>query len=151
MKQIITKEERNNMKYGKLNVAVGAIGIVVASLGGIVLGMTYNPLFESGSYVIDLTRALFKAAHTHGQPIAMYNLIFAMLIDRVGLSNNSKRRASLAAALSMLLPLGMVLRGLTDGTMLFSPVAMTGVFALMISAGYLIAGSRGLVQENNGG
>lgn len=139
------------MKYGKLNVAVGAIGIVVASLGGIVLGMTYNPLFESGSYVIDLTRALFKAAHTHGQPIAMYNLIFAMLIDRVGLSNNSKRRASLAAALSMLLPLGMVLRGLTDGTMLFSPVAMTGVFALMISAGYLIAGSRGLVQENNGG
>lgn len=36
----------------------------------------------------------------------------------------SKRRASLAATISMLLPIGMVLRGATNGSMLFSPVAI---------------------------
>jgi hypothetical protein len=146
----MTKEMQKNMKYGKLNLAIGSIGIIMASLGGIVLGLTYNHLFDSGSYAIDLTRALLKAAHTHGQPIAMYNLIFAMLIDRVALANISKRRASLAAAISMLLPVGMVLRGLTHGSMLFSPVAMVGVFALIISAGYLLSGCRELTLENEG-
>ncbi len=135
------------MKYGKLNLTVGAIAILVASLGGIVLGMTYNHLFDSGSYSINLTRALFKAAHTHGQPLALYNLIFAVLVDRVALADISKRRASLAATISMLLPIGMVLRGATNGSMLFSPVAMTGVFALMVSAGYLLVGSHGLSQQ----
>jgi len=136
------------MKYGKINFVVGALGILLASLGGMMLGATYNDLFKEGYYMIDLSRALFKAAHTHGQPFAMYNLIFALLIGKVSLSTRSRKFASWSAALSMLLPIGMVLRGLTGGAMTFAPIAILGGFSLIVSAGFLLAGSRGWSEES---
>ncbi len=131
------------MKTGKLNLIVGAVGLLVASLGGMALGMTFNDLFKEGHYQIELVRSFLKAGHTHGQPFAMYNLIFAILIGKVALSDRSKKIASWAAALAMLFPVGMVLRGVTDGAFTFSPVAMFGGVCLMVSAGFLVAGSRG--------
>ena len=135
------------MTFGRLNLVVGAIGILLASLGGIMLGATYDSLFKDGHYAIDISRAYLKAGHTHGQPFAMYNLIFATLIGKVSLSDRSRKVASWSAALSMLLPIGMVLRGLTGGSMAFSPVAMIGGVGLVVSTGFLLAGSRGWDSE----
>ncbi len=98
--------------------------------------------------MIDLSRAFLKAGHTHGQPIAMYNLIFALLIGKVALSDRSRKIASWLAALSMIFPIGMLLRGLTGGAMTFAPVAMFGVICFVASAGFLLAGSRGWSEES---
>lgn len=132
------------MNYGKINIVAGSVGILLASIGGMMLGLTYNDLFKDGSYMIDLSRAFLKAAHTHGQPLAMYNLIFALLINQVVLSDRSKKIATYAAALSMVMPVGMMLRGLTGGAWTFSPVAMIGVLGFVVSAGFLLAGGIGL-------
>ncbi len=78
----------------------------------------------------------------------MYNLIFALLIGKVALSDRSRKIASWTAALSMLFPVGMLFRGLTDGAMTFSPVAMFGGLCLIVSAGFLLAGSRGWGEES---
>ncbi len=130
------------MKFGRINLIVGAVGIILASAGGAVLGATYNDLYKEGYYMIDLTRALLKAGHSHGQPLAMYNLIFALLIGKVMLSDRSRKVASWAAALSMIMPIGLVLRGLTGGAMTFAPVALFGALCFIVSAIFLVAGSR---------
>lgn len=137
------------MTYGKINIIAGSAGILLASIGGMMLGLTYNDLFKDGSYMIDLSRAFFKAAHTHGQPLAMYNLIFALLINHVVLSDRSKRIASWAAALSIVMPVGMVFRGLTDGAMTFAPVVMIGVVGFVVSAGFLLVGCSDLNENKN--
>ena len=46
----------------------------------------------------------------------MYNLIFALLINKVVLSDRSRKIASWAAALSMVKPICIMLSGLTGGT-----------------------------------
>ncbi len=84
------------MNYGKINIVAGSVGILLASIGGMMLGLTYNDLFKDGSYMIDLSRAFLKAAHTHGQPLAMYNLIFALLINQ---SHKQRREVSKATHL----------------------------------------------------
>ena len=144
-KILTTKGEIIN--YGKINIVAGSAGILLASIGGMMLGLTYNDFFKDGSYMIDLSRALLKAAHTHGQPLAMYNLIFALLINQVVLTDRSRKIASWAAVLSLVMPVGMVLRGLTDGAMTFAPVAMIGVLGFFVSAGFLLAGCTGM-NEN---
>lgn len=132
------------MEHGKLNLVVGALGILLASVGGMVLGMFYPDRFADGSYAIDHAAALIRGGHTHGQPLAMYNLIFAALIGRVALTDKSRRIASRAAALGMFMPVGLMLRGLADASMMFAPMTMIGVIGFMVSAGYLLAGSRRL-------
>ena len=112
------------------------------------LGTTFNDLYKEGFYQIELARSFLKAGHTHGQPFAMYNLIFALLIGKVMLSDRSRKIASWSPALSMLIPVGMLLRGLTGGAMTFSPVAMLGGICLRVSAGFLVAGSRGLGEKS---
>ncbi len=136
------------MKFGKLNLIVGAVGIVLASIGGIALGMTYNDLYKEGYYMIELSRSLLKAGHTHGQPLAFYNLIFALLIGKVSLSDRSRKIASWSAALAMIMPIGLILRGLTGGAMTFAPVAIFGGLSFVLSAGFLLAGSRRWGEES---
>ncbi len=46
------------MKYGQINLIVGALGIVLASFGGFALGATYDASFVNGIYAIDLARGL---------------------------------------------------------------------------------------------
>ncbi len=135
------------MQFGRLNLIVGALGLLLASMGGFALGATYGGLYEQGFYAIDLVRSLLKAGHTHGQPLAMYNLIFALLIGRLALSERSRKIASWATALSMLLPIGLILRGLTGGELYFAPIALFGGFCLIVSAGFLLVGSRGFVSK----
>ncbi len=36
------------MKFGKINLVVGAMGILLASIGGMVLGATYSGFFKEG-------------------------------------------------------------------------------------------------------
>ncbi len=79
----------------------------------------------------------------------MYNLIFALLIGRTALSEGKRKLASWAAAASMIMPIGLVLRGLDGGALTFAPVVMVGAFGFIVSAGMLIAGSKGFVASES--
>jgi hypothetical protein len=129
------------MKTGRLNIAVGGAVIIIAGLGGIALGFTMDRYFGNGFYAVPLWRYLLKAGHTHGMPLALYNIIIGAVVGGLALTDAWKKRCSFFALLSLLMPLGLVLRGLTGGALTFAPVVMIGVLFLFASAAILIKGA----------
>ncbi|MCG6538223.1 MAG: hypothetical protein L7F78_26780 [Syntrophales bacterium LBB04] len=129
------------MKADRLNIAAGGAVLIVSGLGAIALGFTMDPYFDKGFYAVPLWRYLLKAGHTHSMPLALYNLIVGAMVGRLALTDAWKKRCSMFALLSFIMPLGLVLRGLTGGAMTFAPVVMTGVLFFFASAAVLIKGA----------
>jgi hypothetical protein len=129
------------MSSGRLNIIGGGIVIVLAGLGGFALGFTMDPYFEKGFYAIPLGRVLLKAGHTHGLPIAFYNIIIGSLLGRLTLSDKWKKICSIFTILSFIMPVGLLLRGITDGAMTFAPVVLIGSLCFFISALIMVKGA----------
>jgi len=132
------------MNSGRLNIIVGGVVLILAGLGGFALGSTMDSYFEKGVYSIPLARLLLKAGHTHGMPLALYNILIGSLVDRLALTAMWKRACSIAAIGSLILPVGLVLRGTTDGSMTFAPVAFVGAHCLLLSAAIMVKGAISL-------
>lgn len=129
------------MISGRLNIIAGGIVVVLAGLGGFVLGFTMDPYFAKGFYAIPLGRVLLKAGHTHGMPFALYNILIGSLLDRLTLSASWKKRCSIFTILSFIMPIGLLLRGMTDGAMTFAPVVLIGSLCFFISALIVVKGA----------
>lgn len=129
------------MEKGRVNIIVGSIIIIFGGIGGFLLGNTLDGAVKDGLYSIPFVRIFFRGSHTHGLLMAFYNLIYGLMIDRLALSDRSKRIGSVLAIGSLLLPLGLGLRGLTEGSMAFAPLGLIGGILFMVSAGYLLAGA----------
>ncbi len=128
------------MKYGRLNIIIGSIVIVAGGIGGFLLGGTMDAFMKDGVYSMTYVRIFLRGSHTHGLLMAFYNLIFGMLIDSLGLSDKSKRTGSIIAVCALLLPVGLGLRGLTEGSMIFAPVALAGGVFFIISSLFIMTG-----------
>lgn len=115
--------------------------LVLASLGGFVLGITYDPYFLDGYYKATMSRALVKAAHTHGQPFGMVNLILGLLIPHLALTGSQKRLLSYSGLVSLLMPLGLLLRGLDGGSMRAAPFSFIGGGAFLLTVGLVALGA----------
>jgi hypothetical protein len=126
---------------------VGGIALILAGLGGFALGFTMDTYFEKGFYALPLGRLLIKAGHTHGMPLSLYNILIGSLVDRLALSAKWKRACSITAVGSLIMPIGLILRGVTDGAMTFAPVVMIGAFCLLISAAIMVKGATALKSE----
>ena len=132
------------MQTGRWNIVVAGSFIFVFALLGFFLGFTMEPYFEKGFYAMPYARALLKGGHTHGMPLALYNLLVGVLLGRLVLSDQWKKWCSALAMLSFFMPLGLILRGLTNGAMTFAPVAMFGILCFLASAAILIKGALGM-------
>lgn len=128
------------MKIARLNVALGALGIVLAGFGGMALGATHEPYFKDGFYAATLSRALVKSGHTHAMQLSLYNLIIGMSISRLGLSEGLKRALSWLAAGTFVMPIGLVLKGATDAAM-FGSVGLVGALCFLSSAVLVFLGA----------
>jgi len=126
------------MRRQRLNLLLGGAGIVVASLGGFALGLGHADYFAEGFYQIDLVRALLKDAHNHGQPFAFFNLIVGLLLPHLALGERGRAWLSSLAAASLLLPIGLLTRGLARGSMLPAPLTFAGGIAF-VGAAVLVA------------
>jgi len=129
------------MKTQRLNLLLGGIGVVVASIGGFALGMGHADYFAEGFYKIDLVRALLKDAHNHGQPFAFFNLIVGLLLPHLALGERGRAWLSYLAAASLLLPVGLLSRGLARGSMVFAPVTFLGGIAFLAAAVLIAVGA----------
>jgi len=129
------------MKYGRLNIIIGSIVIVAGGIGGFLLGGTIDSLMRDGVYNITYVRIFLRGSHTHSLLMAFYNLIFGSIIDSLILSDKAKRIGSVIASCSLLLPVGLGLRGITDGSMTFAPVALTGGVLFIISSFFILIGT----------
>lgn len=119
------------MTTGKWNVYLGLLVMIAAAFGGFALGSTAEPFFASGHAEIPFWRFLTRAGHTHGMPFGLINVVVGLLITRLGCSQGLKRSLSLVAALSILLPLGVALRGITHGARFAEALAAVGGFSLV--------------------
>ncbi|MCU0598760.1 MAG: hypothetical protein MUE70_05800 [Desulfobacterales bacterium] len=128
------------MKFGRKNIIAGGIVIFIGAFGGFVLGFSVDPYFEKGFYAMTLSRFLLRAGHSHGMPFALYNLILGGLIDRLSLSEKLKKWCSTLGVLAFLMPIGLILRGLTGGAMTYAPVVLLGAIFFLSSAGLMVYG-----------
>jgi len=128
------------MISGKLNLSVGAVGLIFAAFGGFALGMTIDPFFEKGFAAVPLARFLLRGGHTHGMLISLVNVLVGLALPRLALGDAAKKACAILTASAFLLPLGLVLRGVTGGAMTFAPVAMIGGLSLVAGALLLAVG-----------
>ncbi len=135
--------EGGEMKGGKLNILIGGLALLLGGIGGFFLGFSMDGHFTEGFYAMPYTRALLKGAHTHIMPLAIYNLIIGTLLSRLVLSDKQKRILSISGACSLIMALGLLLRGLDGGKMTFAPVVMIGVLGLFVSAVLIVKGALG--------
>ncbi len=134
------------MKFGRLNIIVSAIVIFLAAAGGFLLGFSIEDQLEGDVYMMTYARLLLKAGHTHGMPFAMYNMIIGVMVDRLALSDLGKKWLSRLSILSLIMPVGLILRGMTDASMMFAPVVLIGAIFFIASAGVMLKGALGLKE-----
>lgn len=74
-------------------------------------------------------------------PMAFYNLIIGVMVDRLTLTEKGKKYLSMLALGAFIMPLGLLLRGLAGGSFVFVPVVMIGAVCFLISAAIMIKGA----------
>ena len=134
------------MEIGRRNVKFGISLLFMAGLFAFYLGFTIPAHLSDGIYEMNLGRVTLRAGHTHGMLIGLCNVLVGVLITVVPVSGRSRNIASWLCIGSVLLPVGLILRGLTNGADTFAPVAVLGGFALLASFVVLLYGLRGNPQ-----
>ena len=136
------------MNFGKLNFIAGSVGLLLAAMGGMALGATFDEhSIQDGNHLLTEVRFYLREGHSHGMPMALLNLIFALYIDRIGLSNLWKKIGSIAALLTFFLPIGLAAKGAAGAPADFPPIGIVGIVGFFVAAGVLAAGAFTMKRE----
>jgi len=131
------------MRFGRINVMAGAVGLLVASLGGLALGATFDRYAaRDGYHVLSLVRFYLREGHSHGMPISLLNLIVGMLVDRLALSDGLKRACSWLTVAAFALPLGLAAKGAAGAPADFPPFGILGAVGFIGAVVLLAIGAR---------
>lgn len=131
------------MKIGKLNIVVGAIGLLLAAAGGMALGMTFDKnAIKDGYHALTTVRFYFRDAHSHGMVFCFYNLIFGLIIDKLSVSDKIKKLGSYMAALSLILPISLLARAFAGAPPDFPPFGIIGAVTFVISIIVILIGIK---------
>lgn len=130
------------MKYGKINLIAGSFGLILAALGGVALGATFDQnSIQEGNHLLSEVRFYLREGHSHGMPMALLNLIYALWIDKLNIGEKLKRTGSIAITLTYLLPIGLFAKGVAGAPANFPPIGLIGILGFLIGAGILALGS----------
>ncbi len=135
------------MEIGRRNIKVGLAILVMAGFFAFYLGLTIPEHLSAGIYEMDMARITLRAGHTHGMLIGICNVVIGLLLLNYNGSAKLGKGVSWLGIVSGLLPIGLILRGLTNGAMTFAPVAMIGGVALLGAFSLLLMGYR--IKEPN--
>lgn len=119
------------MTTGRFNIILRLVAMILAGITGFALGLTLERYFQSGHAQITFWRQLTRVGHTHGMPFAAINILFGLLIGRATCSNRLKRLGAVFTASAFCLPLGIALRGLTEGAPWAKGLAILGGTSLL--------------------
>ena len=116
--------------------------MLLAGLGGMALGLTFDRYsVRDGNHLLSLARFYLREGHSHGMPMALFNLVVGALVDRLGLSDRSKRLCSITAVVGLVLPFGLALKGASGAPASFPPIGLIGVFGFLTSVCFLLVGA----------
>ncbi len=133
------------MTTGRFNIVLGLTAMILAGFTGFALGLTLEQYFQNGYAQIPLWRQLTKVGHSHGMPFGMINILFGLIIARATCSLRLKRIGAIATALALCLPVGVSLRGLTEGAVWAYSLAMLGgvsFLAACVTMIFIVATNR---------
>ena len=131
------------MRFGRVNVMAGALGLLVGAMGGLALGATFDTYaVQNGNHLLTLARFFLREGHSHTMPIALLNLCVGMLVDRLSLSDGLKRTCSVLAVVAFVLPLGLALKGAAGAAPDFPPVGLIGIVGFVCAVALLAIGAR---------
>ena len=131
------------MKFGKINIVVGAVGLLLAAIGGMVLGLTFDKqAIKDGYHSLSTVRFYFRDAHSHGMLLCLYNLFFGLIIDRMSFSDKIKKFGSYMAACSLILPISLLAKAFAGAPADFPPFGILGAIAFVVSICIILYGSK---------
>jgi hypothetical protein len=123
---------------GRFNILLGLLAMVAAAIAGFALGQSLEPYYTNGYGQIPLWRYLTKAGHTHGMSIGLINIVFGLLIGSAECSARLKRIGAVLTALTLCLPVGVALRGLTAGAKYAEGIAMIGGLSFLAACAVIV-------------
>ncbi len=132
------------MKFYKRNAITAAILFLISAFIGMSIGMNYAIRFPSeynGYYMIEKGEAMIRAAHTHGMPFALYNLILAFVIPFLRLPDKVKNLTSWSGILMVIMPLALFLRGKVYPANTFDYLGFIGASFFLLTSALVLIGS----------
>lgn len=122
------------MEKGCANFKIGLIFMAVCAFYGFYLGYTIDQfLVAEGTYSVNLPRVLMRGAHSHGMLFGLYNMVIGIALGKTDGKATAGKVIAILALAALLLPIGLLLRGLTNGAMTFAPVAAVGGLSFIAS------------------
>ena len=142
-----TNGKETEMNHGRVNIYLGLLALGVATFAGFALGQSLEPYYKNGYGQIPLWRYLTKAGHTHGMSFGLINIVFGLIIGRAQCADQLKRSGAVLTALALLLPIGVSLRGLTEGAKFAEGIAMVGGFSFLAACAVMVFMVRTISNE----
>ena len=96
------------------------------------------PAEYDGFYMIKKGEALGRAAHTHGMPFALYNLILAFVIPVLGFSEKIKNLISWSGILMIIMPIALFLRSFVFPSTTFDFFGFIGATFFVLTSTCLV-------------
>ncbi len=132
------------MKLYKRNAIAAGLLFIVSAFVGMSIGMNYDLRFPAeydGYYMVQKGEAMIRAAHTHGMPFALYNLLLALVIPFLGFSEKVKNLMSWSGILMIIMPIALFLRGVVYPATTFDLVGFVGATFFLITSVMLVIGA----------
>ncbi len=131
------------MKFYKRNALAAGILFLVSAFLGMYMGMRFDLRFPEaydGHYMILKGEAMMRAAHTHGMPFALYNLLLAVVIPYLGFTDKIKNYVSWSGILMIIMPIALFIRGIVYPATTFDLVGFIGAFFFIVTSLLLVIG-----------
>ncbi len=130
------------MKNCVCNIKFGILLLIIGSFFAFYLGFSIEKNLTDGNYAVPFARIFLRAGHTHGMLIGLYNIVIGLLINQYVDCDKCCKWISITGMGSVLLPIGLVVRGLTGGAMTFAFIPMTGALCFIASLILLFVGIK---------
>ena len=131
------------MNIYKRNAIAAALLFLVSAGIGMSFGMNFDIRFPAeydGYYMIKKGEAMMRAAHTHGMPFALYNLILALVIPFLGFSDKMKNLTSWFGIIMIIMPVALFMRGMVYPETYLDMIGFVGAFFFVLTSVFLLIG-----------
>ena len=121
---------------------------ITACIGGLMLGGTFNEYsVKDGNHLLGIGRFYLREGHSHGNFMSFFNLFVGLILNNLKLSEKMKKICSYSAMASILLPLGLFIKGMMGGSEDAPPFGILGVLGIVIALIILIIGAFKTAQK----
>jgi len=131
------------MKLRIANIRFGFTALfVTACIGGLALGGTFNEhSIQEGNHLLGLARFYLREGHSHGNFMSIFNILVGLTLENLVLSERLKKICSYSAMASIMLPIGLFVKGAMGASDDAPPIGMIGVLGITIALVILIMGA----------